>query len=142
MWEDRNTFSLSGDSESTNADIATNIRAQFNPADGCCSATAKKMSAGSIYGAEKRLKLTGNVLCRAIGRRPMYNLKVKPEQVRCAQSCAPFFPVCTHRRFSPISSSSQTIVNAIHREEDFLLFCPFPKLGESGFPNFTLSPSF
>lgn len=45
---DRNDFSLSGDSESTNADIATNIRAQFNPADGCCSATAKKMSAGQF----------------------------------------------------------------------------------------------
>ena len=133
MWEDRNIFSLSGDSDITNFAETTLSGRFFNPASGYVE-SPKKMLAGSIYSAEKRLKLTGNVLCRAIGRRPMYNLKVKPEQVRCAQSCAPFFPVCVCRRFL-------VKLSLVHRKR-FLVIFPSSNLGESGFPNFTLSPSF
>jgi len=140
MLVDRNRFSLSGDSESTNADIATNIRAQFNPADGCCSTTAKKMSAGSIYSAEAGLKIIGNVLYRVSGQKGWVKqpqaFTSLPGKLRSLLSVR-----IIRARFSPISSSSQlSLVN--NRKEDFSYFFLFPKLGESGFPNFTLSPSF
>ena len=128
---DRKDFSLLDDNGMLNTDNSTIISDKFNPASGYVE-SPKKMLVGQ-FSAEIGLNQTGNVLYRVLGQMQHVITKVKLIEYLPA-ILRSLFPVCVCRRFL-------VKLSLVHRKR-FLVIFPSSNLGESGFHNFTLSPSF